>query len=79
MTDSPEVQAAPAATITPTDNGSYRVSGAFTVTDPEGNTFTTEAGRDVYLCRCGQSASKPFCDGSHKRVGFTAITRATEA
>ena len=68
----------PETTITPTDNGPYQVSGSFTVTDPDGNTFTTKPGEDVYLCRCGQSASKPICDGSHKRVGFQAITRADE-
>lgn len=65
--------------ITATDNASYRLSGDFVVKDADGNVFATEPGKDVWLCRCGHSANKPFCDGSHKRVGFSAVGRATVA
>ena len=52
-------------------NGPYEVSGAPEVVDFEGAAYP--GGEDpIYLCRCGQSATKPFCDGTHKKVGFQA-------
>jgi len=66
----------PDVTITPRDNGPYRVVGPITLLDPEGNPFPVEEGRPVALCRCGHSESKPFCDGSHRRVGFESTIRA---
>ncbi len=52
-------------------NGPILVPGPATYTDAEGQTQVVE-GKVVALCRCGHSANKPFCDGSHKRVGFQA-------
>ena len=57
-------------TITATENGPYEVRGAGTVTLHDG-TKTPEK-KVMYLCRCGMSANKPFCDGSHTREGWTA-------
>lgn len=52
-------------------NGPYLIAGNAAFTDSEGNLKQTE-GKMFALCRCGQSANKPFCDGSHKRVNFEA-------
>ncbi|MEJ5221721.1 MAG: CDGSH iron-sulfur domain-containing protein [Tepidiforma sp.] len=60
--------------ITVRDNGPYVVRGEFVVQDAEGNAF--ERKEAVALCRCGHSATKPFCDGSHNRVGFQSAPRA---
>ena len=57
-------------TITVRDNGNLRISGSFEIVDAAGNVFPVEPGRPVFLCRCGHSESKPFCDGSHSRVGL---------
>ena len=47
------------------------------VADHEGREFTLPSGKKaVALCRCGQSGSRPFCDGSHKTCGFEAAERA---
>ena len=63
-------------TITVRDNGNLRISGSFEIVDAAGNVFPVEPGRPVFLCRCGHSRSKPFCDGAHSRVGFQSVARA---
>ena len=50
-------------------NGPLEVKGAVDLLDAGRKPFTLEED-PVYLCRCGQSKTKPFCDGSHKDVGF---------
>jgi len=50
-------------------DGPLWVSGGVQVTRADGSTLETR--NRVTLCRCGQSASKPLCDGSHKEAGFT--------
>ena len=57
-------------TITPTGNGPYEVTGRVTIVDPDGTVIRETA--KAYLCRCGHSRKKPFCDSSHRRVGWTA-------
>jgi CDGSH-type Zn-finger protein len=59
-------------TIKAIPNGPYRASGPFVILDPQGNEIRIEEGRAVSLCRCGNSANKPFCDGTHGRIGFQA-------
>ena len=57
--------------ITPYRDGPYIVRGGVTIVDQEGNEI--EAGRQtVALCRCGRSQIRPFCDGTHKLIGFRA-------
>ncbi|WP_080745447.1 CDGSH iron-sulfur domain-containing protein [Cupriavidus necator] len=56
-------------TVTVQDNGPYRIKGPVRIVTPAGATFAFE-GDQVWLCRCGHSENKPFCDGSHKRQGF---------
>jgi CDGSH-type Zn-finger protein len=62
-------------TITPTDNGPNIVQGTFRVVDVEGNELEFK-GKAVALCRCGGSANKPFCDGTHAKIGFQSVVRA---
>lgn len=53
-------------------NGPYKVEGPVRVFDADGNEFVVPPGDAIVLCRCGHSQSKPFCDKSHRRVGFVA-------
>ncbi|MEI8261369.1 MAG: CDGSH iron-sulfur domain-containing protein [Actinomycetes bacterium] len=57
-------------TITPLDNGPLEVTGQVSIVAPDGTVISDT--EKSYLCRCGQSEKKPFCDGSHKRVGWTS-------
>jgi CDGSH-type Zn-finger protein len=58
-------------TIRPLKDGPYQVSGSPAVLDSEGGAYPLQED-PIYLCRCGRSAGKPFCDGMHKKVGFQA-------
>jgi CDGSH-type Zn-finger protein len=55
--------------ITVVEDGPLRVRGHVEVLDSR-NRLVLESNGLVLLCRCGNSANKPFCDGSHLRVGF---------
>ena len=59
------------AEIKANKNGPYLIMGSATYVDADGNEQTTP-GTAVALCRCGQSSNKPFCDGTHRKVGFEA-------
>jgi CDGSH-type Zn-finger protein len=52
-------------------NGPLVVSGDFQLTDVDGNAWDLAGKPAVGLCRCGQSAKRPFCDGAHNGTGFT--------
>ena len=55
--------------IIPNNNGPYYVKGKFRIKTEGGREISLD-GDEAWLCRCGQSANKPFCDGSHKKAGF---------
>lgn len=60
--------AAPNTVVDVQANGPLLVKGDVEVRHPDGRVEVKE--RQCALCRCGASGNKPFCDGSHKRVGF---------
>jgi uncharacterized Fe-S cluster protein YjdI/CDGSH-type Zn-finger protein len=55
--------------VTPRRNGPLVVTGPVELVEPDGTRVTESK---LFLCRCGGSATKPRCDGSHKRNGFEA-------
>ena len=67
-----------ATKITVNSNGSIKVEGDFEIVDPQGQPFGLAGRTVISLCRCGHSANKPFCDGSHKASGFSDNVVARE-
>lgn len=63
--------------ITCTDQGPYQVQGPITLVGADGAEVPVDG--DAWLCRCGGSAVKPFCDGTHSRIGFSAAEAARDA
>jgi CDGSH-type Zn-finger protein len=56
--------------ITVRANGSLRVEGPIVLCDADGKEWDLAGKPAISLCRCGASANRPFCDGSHNRIGF---------
>jgi CDGSH-type Zn-finger protein len=68
--------------ITIRKDGPYRVEGDFQLLDADGNVIPIEPGKEgkpISLCRCGASSRKPFCDGTHSKIGFKGAQEAAEA
>lgn len=62
-------------TIKIRDNGPYLVEGEFKLVDAQGNEVPI---KKPVLCRCGGSTTKPFCDGTHSKIGFQGAIAAVE-
>jgi CDGSH-type Zn-finger protein len=72
--------------ITIRKNGPYRVEapeGSIELADADGNKYDLTGKPAFSLCRCGASVNKPFCDGTHSKLGFqaaeSAVKKAEEA
>ena len=58
-------------------NGPYKITGPIRLIDADGIEYDlSERAETIALCRCGGSQRKPFCDGTHKQIGFQAAERA---
>ena len=62
-------------TINIRDNGPYVIDGEFKLVDAAGNEIPATKRA---LCRCGGSTNKPFCDGTHSKIGFQGAMAAVQ-
>ena len=60
------------------NNGPLRLEGDIAIVDQDGKAFGLAGRTVVSLCRCGQSQNKPFCDGTHNKVGFESLCPARD-
>ncbi len=68
--------------ITARKNGPYRVEApesSIELVDADGNKHDLAGKTTFSLCRCGASVNKPFCDGTHSKIGFQAAEAAVRA
>jgi CDGSH-type Zn-finger protein len=66
-------------TVTVTENGSYKVTGGVNLVGADGQPVPGGDGDPIFLCRCGGSSNKPFCDGTHSKIGFQGAMAAVAA
>jgi CDGSH-type Zn-finger protein len=60
-------------------NGPLKVTGPVTIIDANEVPFESPPGSSIVLCRCGHSKNKPFCDTTHREIGFVAEDTAPRA
>jgi len=63
-------------------NGPYQVSGDLSqlaLKDKDGSLYDFSGKSKIFLCRCGASTTKPFCDGQHSKIGFEAAEAAVKS
>lgn len=63
-------------------DGPYLVTGDLSqleLRDGDGNLYDLAGKSRIFLCRCGGSTTKPFCDGQHSKIGFQAAETAVAA
>ncbi|MCR4340173.1 MAG: CDGSH iron-sulfur domain-containing protein [Gemmatimonadaceae bacterium] len=68
----------PEVTITIKQTGPYVIEGEINLVDHVGQLVPTTPGKRISLCRCGASTTKPFCDGTHSKIGFLAAEKAQQ-
>jgi CDGSH-type Zn-finger protein len=64
-------------TIKVLKNGPYMVEGEVNLVDHEGKEVKPSK-HPFFLCRCGGSVNKPFCDGTHSKIGFQGASQAVK-
>lgn len=71
-----------AVEVVATKNGPYLLTGDLSqleLRDGDGNLYDFAGKARIFLCRCGASTTKPFCDGQHSRIGFQAAEAAVSS